>query len=80
MTGKAFPCRPLAWIVYDCRRNLFVCERCGDRMNPVFPMRLDNLAKIADAWIKCHRKCKPSGESPMDAAERLCLEALSDGT
>jgi hypothetical protein len=45
------------WIRYD-QDGRFICKRCGEEYSPACPCPIKIFAAIANAFGKCHRKCK----------------------
>ncbi len=41
------------------RQGCFYCMGCGEHLNYDTPIRIDMIIGLHNAFIKCHRRCRP---------------------
>ena len=54
--------RNIDWCVidYSTQPNVLRCKRCGGVHALAFPIPVDELTRLADAFMDLHLKCEPN--------------------
>jgi hypothetical protein len=62
------------WVIINsCREGRFECLRCGEHYTPAYPVPIDILVAIGNAFTKKHKSCEPHPDGLM------CLECHERG-
>lgn len=48
---------------FDTRTQALVCTHCGQTYQPTLPAPIDMFVAMSEAFVKQHRRCRPSTPS-----------------